>query len=100
MNRKIKIGKYMFDGPMNFPKNLENISGVYVILCPIGSRHKILYVGEGEVMRRDILSNKTIKCWKNTCNGYPKFAGLYCNKRDRVRVAAELRAEFAPPCGG
>ncbi|KKL90016.1 hypothetical protein LCGC14_1908910 [marine sediment metagenome] len=99
MNLKIKIGKYQFDGPFNFLKGVQNTSGVYVVLCGKGSKNQVLGLGESEMMRRAIHTSKEIKCWKNNCKGYPKFAFLVCNKAERVKIAAELRAEFNPPCG-
>ena len=100
MKQRIKIGRYEFEGPYNFVLHVKAESGVFVITCPSSGRFHVLDVGEGQHLRDTIQRNANIPCWRKNCKGFPRLAAFYCGKADRVRIAAELREKFSPPCGG
>ncbi len=99
MDQRIKIGRYEFEGPYNFVIHVKADSGVFVITCPSSGRFHVLDVGEGQHLRATIQRNTNIPCWRKNCK-FPMFAVYYCNRAERVRIAAELREKFSPPCGG
>ena len=99
MDKRIKIGKYEFEGPYNFVLHVKAESGVFVIICEVGGKSQVLDVGHGQQLRATIQRNANIPCWRKNCR-FPMFAVLYCNKAQRESMAAELREQFSPPCGG
>ena len=100
MNKTIMLGKYEFEGPLHFSVNRGVDSGVFAALCEKDGEIKVLDIGEADAVRNYVRRYKQVPCWRKHCNGFIKLAGYYCNEEDRVRIAAELRAEFNPSCGG
>lgn len=99
MKRTIKIGKYEFDGPLHFSVNLEPTSGVFAALCESDEKLTVLDIGQAETVRYFVKEYEHVSCWNKHCAGFVKLAAYYCNEEDRIRIAAELRAELDPPCG-
>lgn len=100
MKQRIMIGRYEFEGPYNFVIHIKAVSGVYATICESGGKSQVLDVGEGDYLRDTIQRNANIPCWRKNCKGFPRLAAYYCNPSERIRIAAELREQFSPPCGG
>ena len=50
----IKLGKYLFTGPVESIDKLKDRSGVYAIVCKVDSEYFLIDVGESSKLRTRI----------------------------------------------
>jgi len=102
----IKICDYNFEGPHNYPDDIDCLkenSGAYVILEKNSEgKYSILDIGESAQVRTSIENHDRSSCWTKNSNGSLYVAVLYTlNKQPpgRMEVEQALRGNFDLPCG-
>ena len=96
----ITIAEYTFSGPSKVTGNLENRSGVYVILTPNGNTYKVLDVGESSRVRDRVENHDREDCWKRNVNpGGIYYAGYYTNEQQRMSIEKKIRDKYIISCG-
>lgn len=93
----INICGFSFEGPYHDTSNLENSSGVYVILD--NQQDKILDVGESENVRMRIETHDRKNCWEKNSIGAISYAVYYASELERMFVEKIIRDKCKPPCG-
>ena len=59
----INIGNYTFDGPYSSTNELENLSGVYAIICQKNDKDYIINIGKSNSVVREMGSNLYRLTW-------------------------------------
>jgi len=98
----ISIGQYKFEGPYTTAENLEDRSGIYVILCSKNGKNFVIDVGESAEVRSRVENHDRADCWRRNCSGTLKVAVLYTphlHATGRIEIEQEIRAKYDPPCG-
>ena len=100
----INISNYNFDGPYSDTDQLEDKSGVYVILCLNlnNNKYAVIDIGESAEVKTRIESHDRKQCWSNNCNGEILVAVLYTlnqQQHGRMLIEQELREQYNPVCG-
>lgn len=98
----IKIGTHDFEGPYASSDELEDRSGVYLILCLTGSNTTVIDVGESAKVKTRIENHDRIDCWTEHCGGKLRFLVLYTpgvQAAGRKKIEQALRQKYQPPCG-
>jgi len=99
----ITIGSILFDGPFKSAEDLEDRSGVYVILCKENdNNYKVIDVGESAKVKSRVESHDRKPCWESNCNSSLAVAVHYTprlQQSGRMEIEQALRSEFNPPCG-
>lgn len=96
----IKISQYDFEGPFSSTNELENSSGVYVILGRNDSNNwNVVDVGESEDVKTRVQNHDRKSCWERTGYSSLAVAASYTNEYNRVKLERELRGFFNPSCG-
>jgi hypothetical protein len=96
----IQIGNYNFEGPFSSLEGLRNISGVYAILgSNAPQQYAVLDIGESATLKNRVSGHDRKDEWRQS--GYRTLlaAALYTDAHSRMRIEAELRASYNPPCG-
>lgn len=97
----ITIGNYPFDGPFATPDSLRAQSGVYVILGR-NAEHEgwtVLDIGESGDLSTRVSNHDRSDQWGRLGYRMHAVAAYYCDAVTRMRIEAELRRQFNPPCG-
>lgn len=100
----IKIGQWTFEGPYPYGMpNLEDRSGVYVILC-LGADQKyyVIDVGESATVKTRVENHDRKDCWKRNCSGKLYVAVLYTpnlQQPGRTDIERKIRQQYRPSCG-
>ena len=102
----VKIGGVEFAGPYE-EERLQGRPGVYVVLDERYHNgepwHNPVYVGEAELVHREVWEHPDRECWDENVEGMIVFAVLYMdglNVAHRRRIATEVAAECREvPCG-
>ena len=99
----IKIGDYDFEGPFSSEDDLNNQSGVYVIL---GKEHShdtdylLIDIGQAGEVRERIETHDRADCWEEQECEELAFAVRYVDKAERMKIERELRKQYDDiPCG-
>lgn len=95
---------YTFSGPYRSAAELEDRSGVYVVLTPTDATHfKALDVGESATVKTRITHHERKPCWqRNSNNGQVLYAIHYAphlQQHARQEVELKIRNQYCPPCG-
>lgn len=93
-------GTYTCDGPFGESSELENRSGVYIILRREPRYYFIVDVGESARVRDRVESHDRIPCWRR--QGFTHFAVYYTpnfGKARRMEIERDIRRKHSPPCG-
>lgn len=96
------VGKYEFDGPFSSTNQLQDRSGIYVIVCAVNNQYQPLDCGESATVKSRVEDHERADCWKRNCNGTLMVAVLYTpntQSAGRVAIEQEIRGKFAFPCG-
>jgi hypothetical protein len=97
----IKLGKYSFTGPIASIDKLRDRSGVYAIVCKVGSEYFLIDVGESSKLRTRIENHDNKDCWIKNCNGqltiYIHYT-TFLKQQGRILIEQELRDLFHPDC--
>ena len=99
----ITIGWFSFDGPYDTLAEIKEIPGVFTILSQEEDRKfMMLDIGEGESVRSVIENHPNSKCWRENCWAklhYAVFYTMNATRRERVKIATEIRLQYTMPCG-
>lgn len=98
----LNVGEYEFDGPFGSADQLEDRSGVYVIVCSVNEQYQPVDCGESASVKSRIENHDRADCWNNSCNGALMVAVLYTpnlQSAGRVAIEQELRRQYDFPCG-
>ena len=100
----IKIGRYQFEGPYSSTANLEDKSGIYVILCQTSpnSNYNLIDCGESATVKTRVANHDRADSWKRNCSGSLHVAVLYtpnAQSAGRVAIEQEIRNQYRFPCG-
>ena len=98
----IPIEGYDFEGPFDSCNLVNDVAGVYVILCLTGRDYTVMDIGESTKLYTRLSSHDRDGCWRSHCSGELFVAVLYTQGRsdlERRKIEEELRDQFTPPCG-
>lgn len=100
----IDIGRYKAAGPFTNLHELENRSGVYVILTHNGSGESwhVVDIGEAHAVRNRVANHDRRPCWNLYDRGVLACAPIYtpnAQQQGRMAIEQELRRQFSPDCG-
>lgn len=96
------VGKYEFDGPFSSTNQLQDRSGIYVIVCSNGGQYQPVDCGESATVKSRVENHDRADCWKRNCNGTLMVAVLYTpntQSAGRVAIEQEIRRQYTFPCG-
>lgn len=93
----IELGGYLFDDPVIDPGELEELSGVYVVL-DAGNYDVVLDVGSSKNVKERIESHDRRDQWKEHTKWFA-FAVHWCFPCEMRKIEEELRLELKPLCG-
>ena len=97
------IGGYNFDDPYTSTDKLEDMSGIYAILCCFSDKRYIIDVSELVSVRLRIENHDRKDCWEKNCSDTLKFSVYYTpNLREsgRKEIEQEIRDQYPSiPCG-
>ncbi|MFH1767632.1 MAG: hypothetical protein ABH858_00540 [Candidatus Omnitrophota bacterium] len=91
-----------FDGGYTSPDTLQEVAGVYVVLCSGAYVSTVVDVGEAENVKKALLNHPRSSQWKDNCYGTLYYAAHYtfsASKRDREVIESLIREIAHPPCG-
>ncbi len=97
----IKLGKHSFIGPIESIDRLRDRSGVYAIVCKVGSEYFLIDVGESSKLRTRIENHGNKDCCIKNCNGQLTIYVHYTpflKQQGRLLIEQELRELFHPDC--
>jgi hypothetical protein len=99
----INIGRWTFEGPYKDTSNLQDRSGVYVILClRANQKYFVIDVGESAQVKTRVENHDRKDCWSRNCSGKLYVAVLYTpnfQQPGRAAIEQEIRQQYSPPCG-
>jgi hypothetical protein len=100
----IEIGRWTFYGPTRDTSNLQDRSGVYVILCLRNDqKYYVIDVGESAEVKTRVENHDRKACWARNCSsGELYVAVLYTpnlQQPGRTAIEQEIRQLYSPPCG-
>lgn len=98
----IDIGQYRFDGPYTTTDDLEDRSGIYVILCYQNNEYIVIDVGESATVRSRVDNHDRKDCWGRKCQGVLYVVVYYTpnlQQPGRMAIEQEIRDTYNPPCG-
>lgn len=98
----IIIGKYTFDGPYTSPNELEDRSGVYIIICQKDNKKDLIDVGESATVKSRVETHDRKDCWGKNCQGTLTVAVYYTpnlQQSGRMAIEQEIRNQYDIPCG-
>jgi hypothetical protein len=97
------IGGYNFEGSYTSIDKIEDMSGIYAVLCCRNKICNIIDVGESASVRSRIETHDRKDCWKENCSKTLKFSVYYTpNLREsgRKEIEQEIRDQYhSIPCG-
>lgn len=97
----LQVRGYQFAGPypLQATWQLQNASGVYLILTQNGGPYTVIDVGESADVRTRVTNHDREDSWRrNETNGL-YVAVLYCDQWQTMQIEQELRRSFRPVCG-
>ena len=98
----IKIAGYVFDGPFFSTHQLEDKSGVYVILCKKNNKYIPIDVGESSAVKSRVEKHDRKDCWKINCREDITYAVHYTpnlQQSGRKEIEKIVRDKYKFPCG-
>lgn len=97
----ITIANYQFNGPFTSTGDLENLSGVYVILGRNNDNESWfpVDVGESAMVKNRVETHDRKTCWAG--RGFKTLAAatFYANGNDRMALERIVRGAYNFPCG-
>ena len=96
------VGKYEFAGPFNSTNQLEERSGVYVIVCSVNGQYQPVDCGESATVKSRVDNHDRGNCWNANCSGTLMVAVLYTpnlQSAGRVAIEQDIRRQYTFPCG-
>jgi hypothetical protein len=97
----IKLGKYLFTGPIASIDKLKDRPGVFAIICNVDNEYFLIDVGESSKLRTRIENHYKKDCWIKNCDGqviiYVRYT-TFLKQQSRIIIEQELKALFHPNC--
>ena len=97
------IAGYEFEGPYLVVEDLQDRSGVYVILDRRDEKYIVIDVGESHAVKSRVTNHERKDCWKKHCeNGIWLYAVYYTphlQQPGRKEIEQKIREMYNPPCG-
>jgi len=93
---------YNFEGPYDDTDDLQDRSGVYVIVCEENSENIPIDVGESSKVKSRIESHDRKECWIQNCEGDLVVYVYYTpnqTKKSRMEIEQDIREKYNFPCG-
>ncbi len=94
--------KYSFEGPYRNTNDLEDRSGVYLIICYVDEKYYPIDVGESKNVKSRVETHDRAQCWKKNCKNEIMYSVYYTpNKQQpgRKEVEQDIRCKYSLPCG-
>jgi len=98
----LNVSGYTFEGPYASTDDLEDRSGVYVIVDSTADGYQPIDCGESATVKTRVSTHDRADCWKQNCSGRLMFAVLYTpnlQASGRREIESKIRDEFNFPCG-
>lgn len=98
----LTIGNYTFEGPYTSTNDLQDRSGVYVIVCQTNGKNYPIDVGESSEVKSRVEGHERSSCWKRNCSSTLAAAVLYTpnmQQSGRRAIEEEIRNSYDFPCG-
>jgi len=97
----IKLGKYSFTGPFESIDKLKDRSGIYAIVCKVGTEYFLIDIGESSKLRTRIENHDKKDYWMKNCNGklifYVRYTA-FLKQQGRTLIEQELTELFGVDC--
>lgn len=98
----LTVGSYEFEGPFADTGNLQDASGVYIIVDCVDGQYNPIDCGESATVKSRVDNHDRSDCWKRNSSGKLMVAVLYTPRLQsagRVAIEQEIRAAYDFPCG-
>ncbi len=100
----LSILGHSFEGPFSSTSQLEDRSGVYVILTRKNSTENftVIDVGESATVKTRVDKHERSNCWSQNNLGELKVSACYTpnmGQPGRMEVEQEIRSKYRPTCG-
>lgn len=98
----LTVGQYEFEGPYTNAGNLQDSSGVYVIVDSVNGQYYPIDCGESATVKSRVENHDRADCWERNSSGTLMVAVLYTphlQSAGRIAVEQEIRNAYAFPCG-
>lgn len=98
----IIIANYTFEGPYTSTNDLQDRSGVYVIICQNNGKYYPIDVGESHEVKTRVEGHDRSSCWKQNCSNMLAATVLYTphlQQPGRRAIEHEIRNQLDFPCG-
>ncbi len=92
---------YTFDGPYASAHDLEDRSGVYLIVDSTNRSYQPVDYGESPTVKTRVSTHDRADCWQRNCSGKPMVAVHYTpgqQQAGRRAIESKICAEFDFPC--
>ena len=93
----IDISWYEFEGPYEYTEDLNDESGVYVVLDI--TDYNVIDVGQSDEVESRVEYHDRKDCWSRNSSKGVVYAVLYCDDPDKTEIEETIRDLYNPPCG-
>lgn len=93
---------YKFRGPYPSSDSLQDIGGIYIILCKSEEDWTVLEVGETANVKEWVSNREGTSQWSQSCSGTVYYSAMYLHdtqQAERLKIAKEIRGLEKPVCG-
>lgn len=99
----LTVGRYQFQGPYASEAQLENRSGVYVIVSADSGHYQPVDCGESATVKTRVANHDRAYCWRTHTQGGTLMAAVlytpHLQSAGRVAIEQEIRNQYSFPCG-
>lgn len=98
----LTVGEYQFEGPFCNTDNLQDRSGIYVIVDHVNGQYNPIDCGESATVKSRVENHDRADCWSNKSAGKLMVAVMYSPRLQspgRAAIEQELRNTYKFPCG-
>ena len=98
----LKVADYSFEGPYASADDLEDRSGVYVVVDSTAGEYRLIDCGESATVKTRIATHDRADCWERNRSGTLMFAVRYTpnlQQAGRREIESEIRDAYDFPCG-
>ena len=99
----LTVGHYQFEGPYASVAQLEDRSGVYVIVSGANGQYQPVDCGESATVKTRVANHDRARCWNAHAQGGTLMAAVlytpHLQSAGRVAIEQEIRGQYSFPCG-
>ena len=98
----LTVSDITFEGPFSSSDDLEDRSGVYLIVDQVDGETLLIDCGESAQMRTRVASHDRSECWQRNGRGRLSVAVHYTpglQQDGRRQIESRLRSRYSVPCG-